>query len=97
MNSTQVFEKCKIAVAIGIDLAKDHCDVVAYNDITPTTRSASPKPICPTRSLGRRYKPQLGKTGWEVCGHAGFRIPNPCAERSSVVSRSVGPLLLLLK
>ena len=31
MNSTQVFEKCKIAVAIGIDLAKDHCDVVAYN------------------------------------------------------------------
>ena len=31
MNSTQVFEKRKIAVAIGIDLAKDHCDVVAYN------------------------------------------------------------------
>lgn len=31
LNSTQVFEKCKIAVAIGIDLAKDHCDVVAYN------------------------------------------------------------------
>ena len=31
MNSTQVFEKRKIAVTIGIDLAKDHCDVVAYN------------------------------------------------------------------
>ena len=31
MNTTQVFEKRKIAVAIGIDLAKDHCDVVAYN------------------------------------------------------------------
>ena len=31
MNATQVFEKRKIAVAIGIDLAKDHCDVVAYN------------------------------------------------------------------
>ena len=31
MNSTQVFEKRKIAVASGIDVAKDHCDVVAYN------------------------------------------------------------------
>lgn len=31
MNSTQVCEKRKIAVTIGIDLAKDHCDVVAYN------------------------------------------------------------------
>lgn len=36
MNTTQVFEKRKIAVAIGIDLAKDHCDVVAYN---PKSRS----------------------------------------------------------
>ena len=31
MISTQVCEKRKIAVTIGIDLAKDHCDVVAYN------------------------------------------------------------------
>ena len=35
MNSTQVFEKRKIAVAIGIDLAKDHCDVVASQNLGP--------------------------------------------------------------
>lgn len=29
MNTTQVFEKRKIAVAIGIDLAKDHCEGVS--------------------------------------------------------------------
>ena len=31
MNATQVSSKNQVAVVIGIDLAKDHCDVVAYN------------------------------------------------------------------
>ena len=42
MNTTQVFEKRKIAVAIGIDLAKDHCDVVAYN---PKSREIHTNPF----------------------------------------------------
>ena len=43
MNTTQVFEKRKIAVAIGIDLAKDHCDVVAYNPKNKETLTRSVK------------------------------------------------------
>ena len=30
MNPTQVSSKSQVAVVIGIDLAKDHCDVVGY-------------------------------------------------------------------
>ena len=48
MNSTQVFEKRKIAVAIGIDLAKDHCDVVAYN---ADNKICFTKANMPTQSL----------------------------------------------
>ena len=44
MNTTQVFEKRKIAVAIGIDLAKDHCDVVAYNADNKGSSSNTPVP-----------------------------------------------------
>ena len=48
MNTTQVFEKRKIAVAIGIDLAKDHCDVVAYN---ADNKICFTKANWPTRTL----------------------------------------------
>ncbi len=34
MNATQVSSKSQVAVVIGIDLAKHHCDVVGYGAIT---------------------------------------------------------------
>ena len=48
MNTTQVFEKRKIAVAIGIDRPKT---IATLLHTMPTTRSASPKPTGPTRTL----------------------------------------------